>query len=100
MFLSKQFKFKCSDVISIGIVKTFDRYSVIQRKLRVQFCVESNLYLKFISLAEETMPCINIKDYDWRQNSEFVILNVPIRGHPRKVDLFVIDNYAKVQVLS
>ena len=42
------------------------------------------------------MPSINIKDYNWRQNSEFLILNVPIRGHPRKVDLFVIDNYAKI----
>ncbi|KOC65670.1 Dyslexia susceptibility 1 candidate gene 1 protein [Habropoda laboriosa] len=42
------------------------------------------------------MPTIVIKDYTWRQCSEFVILNVPLRGHPKKVDLFVIDNYAKV----
>ncbi|CAK9802207.1 Dynein axonemal assembly factor 4 [Anthophora quadrimaculata] len=42
------------------------------------------------------MPTIIIKDYTWRQCPEFVILNVPLRGHPKKVDLFVIDNYAKV----
>ncbi|XP_076246872.1 dynein axonemal assembly factor 4 [Calliopsis andreniformis] len=42
------------------------------------------------------MPAIVIKDYTWRQTSEFVILNIPLRGHPKQVDLFVIDNYAKV----
>ncbi|XP_071858851.1 dynein axonemal assembly factor 4 [Bombus fervidus] len=42
------------------------------------------------------MPAIVIKDYSWRQTSEFVILNVPLKGHPKKVDLFVIDNYVKI----
>ncbi|XP_053980240.1 dynein axonemal assembly factor 4-like [Hylaeus volcanicus] len=42
------------------------------------------------------MPAIVIKDYTWRQTSEFVMLNVPLRGHPAKVDLFVIDNYVKI----
>ncbi|XP_076639186.1 dynein axonemal assembly factor 4 [Colletes latitarsis] len=42
------------------------------------------------------MPVIIIKDYIWRQTSEFVLLTVPLRGHPKKVDLFVIDNYVKV----
>ncbi|XP_043259375.1 dynein axonemal assembly factor 4-like [Colletes gigas] len=42
------------------------------------------------------MPAIIIKDYIWRQTSEFVLLTVPLRGHPKKVDLCVIDNYVKV----
>ncbi|XP_006613936.1 dynein assembly factor 4, axonemal-like [Apis dorsata] len=42
------------------------------------------------------MPAIIIKDYSWRQTSEFVILNVPLKGYPKKVDLFVIDNYIKI----
>nr|XP_003706781.1 PREDICTED: dyslexia susceptibility 1 candidate gene 1 protein homolog isoform X1 [Megachile rotundata] len=42
------------------------------------------------------MPSIIIKDYNWHQSPEFVILNIPIRGHPKKVDLFVIDNYTKI----
>lgn len=42
------------------------------------------------------MPAIIIKDYTWRQTPEFIILNIPLRGHPKKVDLFVTDNYLKV----
>ncbi|XP_026667648.1 dynein assembly factor 4, axonemal-like [Ceratina calcarata] len=42
------------------------------------------------------MPIIVVKDYSWRQTSEFVILNVPLKGHPRKIDLFIIDSYAKI----
>ncbi|KAF3420196.1 hypothetical protein E2986_05704 [Frieseomelitta varia] len=42
------------------------------------------------------MPAIIIKDFSWRQTSEFVILNVPLKGHPKKVDLFIIDNYVKI----
>ncbi|KZC07391.1 Dyslexia susceptibility 1 candidate gene 1 protein like protein [Dufourea novaeangliae] len=42
------------------------------------------------------MPAIFIKDYTWRQTSEFVILNVPLRGNPKRVDIFVIGNYLKV----
>lgn len=45
------------------------------------------------------MPAIIIKDFSWRQTSEFVILNVPLKGHPKKVDLFIIDNYVKVKIL-
>ncbi|XP_076685060.1 dynein axonemal assembly factor 4 [Andrena cerasifolii] len=42
------------------------------------------------------MPAIVIKDYTWRQTSEFVILNVPLKGHPKKLDFFLIDDYMKV----
>ncbi|XP_076659267.1 dynein axonemal assembly factor 4 [Halictus rubicundus] len=42
------------------------------------------------------MPAIVIKNYTWRQTLEFVILNVPLRGNPKNVDLFVVDNYLKV----
>ncbi|XP_076282696.1 dynein axonemal assembly factor 4 [Lasioglossum baleicum] len=42
------------------------------------------------------MPAIVIKSYTWRQTSEFVILNIPLRGNPTNVDLFVVDNYLKV----
>ncbi|CAL7943177.1 unnamed protein product [Xylocopa violacea] len=42
------------------------------------------------------MPVIVIKDYSWRQSSEFVILKIPLNGHPKRVDFFVIDNYVKV----
>ncbi|XP_076172457.1 dynein axonemal assembly factor 4 [Ptiloglossa arizonensis] len=42
------------------------------------------------------MPAIVIKDYTWRQTSQFVLLNIPLKGHPTKVDVFVIDNYVKV----
>ncbi|KAK1132383.1 hypothetical protein K0M31_016491 [Melipona bicolor] len=42
------------------------------------------------------MPAIIIKDFSWRQTSKFVILNVSLKGHPKKVDLFVIDNYVKI----
>ncbi|XP_076381602.1 dynein axonemal assembly factor 4 [Megalopta genalis] len=42
------------------------------------------------------MPAIVIKDYTWRQTSELVILNIPLRGNPTNVDVFVIDNYVKV----
>nr|XP_031825942.1 dynein assembly factor 4, axonemal-like [Nomia melanderi] len=42
------------------------------------------------------MPAIVIKGYTWRQTPESVILTVPLSGNPKKVDLFVIDNYVKV----
>ncbi|OAD60638.1 Dyslexia susceptibility 1 candidate 1 protein [Eufriesea mexicana] len=42
------------------------------------------------------MPVIVIKDYSWRQTTEFIILNIPLKGHPKKIDVFVIDNYIKI----
>ncbi|XP_078038764.1 dynein axonemal assembly factor 4 [Augochlora pura] len=42
------------------------------------------------------MPAIVIKDYTWRQTSELVTLNIPLRGNPTNVDVFVVDNYVKV----
>ncbi|XP_012270409.1 dynein assembly factor 4, axonemal [Orussus abietinus] len=41
------------------------------------------------------MPVIVVKDYAWRQTAESVIIYVPLSGHPKKVDLFVIDDYMK-----
>jgi hypothetical protein len=45
------------------------------------------------------MPTIVIKDYQWRQTEKKIIIHVPLKGRPRKVDLFVMDNYAKVRSL-
>ncbi|KAG7205374.1 hypothetical protein KM043_007370 [Ampulex compressa] len=42
------------------------------------------------------MPAIFIKDYTWRQTSDFVIVYIPLVGHPKKIDLFLIDDYLKV----
>jgi len=45
------------------------------------------------------MPTIVIKDYQWRQTEKKIIIHVPLKGRPRKVDLFVMDNYTKVRDL-
>lgn len=39
---------------------------------------------------------IIIKDYQWRQTEKKIIIYVPLRGHPKNVHLFVIDDYVKV----
>ncbi|XP_026827277.1 dynein assembly factor 4, axonemal isoform X2 [Ooceraea biroi] len=43
------------------------------------------------------MPAIVIKDYHWRQTEKKIIIYVPLKGRPKKVDLFVMDNYVKVR---
>ncbi|XP_034947682.1 dynein assembly factor 4, axonemal-like [Chelonus insularis] len=42
------------------------------------------------------MPVIIIKDYTWRQTAEKIIITIPIRGKPKNVDVFAIDNYVKI----
>ncbi|XP_029672846.1 dynein assembly factor 4, axonemal-like [Formica exsecta] len=39
---------------------------------------------------------IIIKDYQWRQTEKRIIIYVPLRGHPKNVHLFVIDDYVKI----
>ncbi|KAL0119593.1 hypothetical protein PUN28_007794 [Cardiocondyla obscurior] len=39
---------------------------------------------------------IVIKNYQWRQTDTKIIIYVPIKGRPRNVDLFVMDNYVKI----
>ncbi|KAL6424406.1 hypothetical protein ACFW04_009883 [Cataglyphis niger] len=39
---------------------------------------------------------IIIKDYQWRQTEKKIIIYVPLRGHPKNVHLFVIDDYVKI----
>ncbi|XP_028048255.1 dynein assembly factor 4, axonemal [Monomorium pharaonis] len=39
---------------------------------------------------------IVIKDYQWRQTDKRIIIYVPLKNHPKKVDLFVMDNYVKI----
>ncbi|XP_011695253.1 PREDICTED: dyslexia susceptibility 1 candidate gene 1 protein homolog [Wasmannia auropunctata] len=39
---------------------------------------------------------IVIKDYQWRQTDKRIIIHVPLRGRPKNVDLFVMDNYVKI----
>ncbi|KAK2583693.1 hypothetical protein KPH14_009619 [Odynerus spinipes] len=41
------------------------------------------------------MPVIIIKDYTWRQTLDYVIIYVPFKRRPKKVDFLVIDNYIK-----
>lgn len=42
------------------------------------------------------MPIIIIKDYTWRETVDYVIVYVPFKSRPKKVDFLVIDNYLKV----
>lgn len=42
------------------------------------------------------MPVIIITDYTWRQTTEEIIISVPIKGSPKNIDVFAIDNYLKV----
>lgn len=42
------------------------------------------------------MPTIVIKDYQWRQTEKKIIIYTPLRGCPKNMDLFVMDNYVKV----
>ncbi|XP_072763777.1 dynein axonemal assembly factor 4 [Anoplolepis gracilipes] len=39
---------------------------------------------------------IIIKDYQWRQTEKRIIIYVPLRGHPKNVHLFVMDDYVKI----
>ncbi|XP_077279421.1 dynein axonemal assembly factor 4 [Temnothorax americanus] len=39
---------------------------------------------------------IVIKDYQWRQTEKRIIIHVPLKGRPKNVDLFVMDNYVKI----
>ncbi|XP_050461036.1 dynein axonemal assembly factor 4-like [Cataglyphis hispanica] len=39
---------------------------------------------------------IIIKDYQWRQTEKKIIIYVPLRGHPKNVHLFMIDDYVKI----
>ncbi|KAF7399627.1 hypothetical protein HZH68_008219 [Vespula germanica] len=41
------------------------------------------------------MPIIIIKDYTWRETVDYVIIYVPFKSRPKKVDFLVIDNYLK-----
>ncbi|KAK0088185.1 hypothetical protein PV325_012852 [Microctonus aethiopoides] len=41
------------------------------------------------------MPIITINDYTWRQTPEEIIITVPIKGNPTKIDIFAFDNYIK-----
>ncbi|XP_043494223.1 dynein axonemal assembly factor 4-like [Polistes fuscatus] len=41
------------------------------------------------------MPVIIIKDYTWRDTADFVIIYVPFKSRPKKIDFLVIDNYLK-----
>ncbi|XP_057328124.1 dynein axonemal assembly factor 4-like [Microplitis mediator] len=41
------------------------------------------------------MPVI-ITDYTWRQTAEEIIISVPIKGSPKNIDVFAIDNYLKI----
>lgn len=43
------------------------------------------------------MPAIIVNDYTWRQNHEVVIISTRLDGHPKKIDLFAVDNYVKVR---
>lgn len=44
---------------------------------------------------------IVIKDYHWRQTDQRIIIYVSLKGRPKNVDLFVMDNYVKVfRILS
>lgn len=45
------------------------------------------------------MPAIIIKDYQWRQTEKKIIIYVPLKGCPKNVDLFVMDNYVKVYTI-
>lgn len=42
------------------------------------------------------MPLILVKNYNWRQTNEIVLINVPVTKNPKKVNLFAVDNYLKV----
>ncbi|KAG8042357.1 hypothetical protein G9C98_004991 [Cotesia typhae] len=42
------------------------------------------------------MPPIIVTDYTWRQTAEEIIISVPIRGNPKDVNVFAIDNYVKM----
>ncbi|XP_029174658.1 dynein assembly factor 4, axonemal-like [Nylanderia fulva] len=42
------------------------------------------------------MMAIIIKDYYWRQTEKRIIIYVPLRGHPKNVHLFVMDDYVKI----
>lgn len=44
------------------------------------------------------MPPIIVTDYTWRQTAEEIIISVPIRGSPKDVNVFAIDNYVKVSI--
>lgn len=46
------------------------------------------------------MPIITINDYTWRQTPEEIIITVPIKGKPTKIDIFAFDNYIKVRKLT
>jgi len=39
---------------------------------------------------------IVIKDYQWRQTDRRIIIYVPLKGRPKNVNLFAMDNYVKV----
>ncbi|KYQ54417.1 hypothetical protein ALC60_06706 [Trachymyrmex zeteki] len=39
---------------------------------------------------------IIIKDYQWRQTDKRIIIYVPLKGRPKNVGLFVMDNYIKI----
>ncbi|XP_043284788.1 dynein axonemal assembly factor 4-like [Venturia canescens] len=41
------------------------------------------------------MPAIIVNEYTWRQNHEFVIITTRLTGHPKKIDLFAVNNYFK-----
>ena len=42
------------------------------------------------------MPAIVVKDYEWRQTNENVIIYVQLVGNPMKVDFLTSDKYVKV----
>ncbi|XP_012225171.2 dynein axonemal assembly factor 4-like isoform X1 [Linepithema humile] len=42
------------------------------------------------------MPIIIIKDYQWRQTEKKIIIYIPLKGCPKNVDLFAMDNYVKI----
>ena len=42
------------------------------------------------------MP-IQVKDYDWEETNETVLLTIPLKGVPsNRVDIFSVDDYIKV----
>lgn len=51
--------------------------------------------MELIEIVKE-MPIIIIKDYTWRETEDYVIVYVPFKSRPKKLDFLVIDNYVKV----
>lgn len=53
----------------------------------------------FVFRVSTEMPIIVLKDYEWRQTDDCVIVQVDVKVPPKNVDLVVIDDYMKVQIL-